>query len=84
VWRYTSTTPSTGTTLPYSSFLPLEVLGRVGTVHLGHEVADERLLIESRVVGAQEVVPGSEQTVVVHLTNIKRCVTDMISDLIRP
>lgn len=35
--------------------LPVVVLGRVWAVHLGYEMANERLLIESGVVGAQEV-----------------------------
>lgn len=30
-------------------------------------MADERTLVESRVVGTEEVVPGAEETVVVHL-----------------
>jgi len=47
--------------------LPAKVLGRVLAVHLGHEMANERLLIESCVVGAQEVEPRAEQTVMVEL-----------------
>lgn len=40
--------------------LPVEILGRVWAVHLGHEMANERLLIKSGVVGAQEVEPRAE------------------------
>jgi len=50
-----------------TSSLPAIVLGRVWAVHLGHEMANERLLIESCVVGAQEVEPRAEQTVMVEL-----------------
>lgn len=32
-------------------------------------MTDERTLVESRVVGTEEVVPGAEETVVVHLQN---------------
>jgi len=59
-----------------TSSLPAKVLGRVWAVHLGHEMANERLLIESCVVGAQEVKPRAEQTVMVelqsytHITNV--------------
>lgn len=49
------------------SSLPVEVFGRIWAVHLGHEMADERLLIESCVVGAQEVEPRAEQAMVVEL-----------------
>ena len=45
----------------------MPVLPRIRAIHLGHEVADERLLVEGGEVGAQEVVSGAEQAVVVHL-----------------
>lgn len=40
---------------------------RVDTVHFGHEVTNKRLLIEGGVVGAQEIVPGAEEAVMVDL-----------------
>lgn len=47
--------------------VPVPVLPRIGAVHLGHEVADEGLLVESSEVGAEEVVAGTEKAVVIHL-----------------
>lgn len=47
--------------------LPVEVLGGIRAVHLGHESANECLLIECGVVGAQEIEPRAEQTVMVEL-----------------
>lgn len=59
-----------------TSPLPVEVLGRVRAVYLGHEMANERLLIESGVVGTQEVESRTKQTVVVELYRyIGHCVT---------
>lgn len=52
-----------------TSSLPVVILGRVWAVHLGHEMANERLLIEGGVVGTQEVEPRAEQTVVIELYN---------------
>lgn len=40
---------------------------RINAIHLADIVADEVLLIEDRVVGAQEVVALTEEAVVVHL-----------------
>lgn len=45
----------------------MPVLPRIGAIHLGHEVADEGLLVESSEVGAEEVVSGAEKAVVIHL-----------------
>lgn len=39
----------------------------VGAIDLGHEVADEGLLVERREVGAQEVVASAEETVMIDL-----------------
>lgn len=36
-------------------------------VYLGHEMANERFLIESSVIGAQEVKPRAEQTMMIKL-----------------
>jgi hypothetical protein len=59
--------------------LPFEVLWRVDAVNFRNEVANERLLVEGCVVGAQEVIPGSKQAVMIHLANIKRSIIEMIS-----
>lgn len=40
--------------------LPYVVFGGIITVYLGHELANECFLIESRVIGAQEVESGAE------------------------
>lgn len=50
----------------------MEIIGGVLAVHFRDELADEGLLVESRVVGAQEVVPDAVDAVVVHLESIVR------------
>lgn len=40
---------------------------RVDTIHFRHEVADEGLLVESRIVGTQEIITSPEKTVMVDL-----------------
>lgn len=39
----------------------------IGAVDLGHEVADEGLLVERREIGTQEVVASAEETVMIDL-----------------
>jgi len=43
------------------------VLLGVGAVNLGHEVADEGFLVKRRKIGAQEIVAGAEQAMMVDL-----------------
>lgn len=43
----------------------------VGAIDLGHEVADEGLLVERREVGAQEVVASAEETVMIDLAFVR-------------
>lgn len=45
----------------------MPVLLGVGAVDLGHEVADEGFLIERREIGAQEVVAGAKQAMMIDL-----------------
>lgn len=53
--------------LVHSKILPVPKLFGIDAVNLGHKLTNEGLLIERRVVGAQEVVTGAEKAVVVNL-----------------
>lgn len=61
--------------------VPVPVLLGIGAVDLGHEVADESLLVERREIGAQEVVASAEETVMVDLEEDTR-VTLVLSCLL--
>lgn len=49
----------------------------VGAVDLGHEVADEGLLVECREIGAQEVIASAKETVMVDLEENTRATLEL-------
>lgn len=66
-WRHGSRRSRRGRGGLVKGVVPVPVLLGIGAVDLGHEVADEGLLVERREIGAQEVVAGAEETVMVDL-----------------
>lgn len=61
----------------------MPVLFGIGAVDLGHEVADEGLLVERREIGAQEIVASAEETVMVDLEEDTRVMLELSCPLHR-
>jgi len=59
------------------SIIPVPIFLGVGAVDLGHEVADEGLLVERREIGAQEIIACAKETVMVDLEKGTRATLEL-------